>query len=61
MLIDRHHDLGSPWIVGSYLKDLPSLDDRLVACLGGGSAAWKAAARDRVIKWIHKQRKKNLA
>lgn len=59
-LVDRHHYLGSPWIVGSYLKYLAYLDDRLVACLGWGSAAWKVAARDQVIGWSHEQRESNL-
>jgi len=60
-LVDRHHYLGSPWIVGSYLKYLAYLDDRLVACLGWGSAAWKVAARDQVIGWSREQRESNLA
>lgn len=59
-LVDRHHYLGTPWIVGSYLKYLAYLDDRLVACLGWGSAAWKVAARDRMIGWDHKEREANL-
>ena len=60
-LIDRHHYLGSPRIVGSSLKYLAYLDDRLVACLGWGSAAWKVAARDHLIGWNREQRKRNLA
>ena len=60
-LIDRHHYLGSPWIVGASLKYLAYLDDRLVACLGWGSAAWKVAARDRLIGWDRDQRERNLA
>ena len=59
-LVDRHHYLGTPWIVGSYLKYLAYLDDRLVACLGWGSAAWKVAARDRMIGWDHCSREANL-
>jgi hypothetical protein len=60
-LIDRYHYLGSPWIVGSSLKYLAYLDDRLVACLGWGSAAWKVAARDQLIGWNPEQRERNLA
>jgi hypothetical protein len=60
-LVDRHHYLGSPWIVGSYLKYLVYLDDRLVACLGWGSAAWKVAARDQLIGWTRDERESNLA
>lgn len=59
-LVDRHHYLGTPWIVGSYLKYLAYLDDRPVACLGWGSAAWKVAARDRMIGWDHHARQANL-
>lgn len=59
-LVDRHHYLGPPWIVGSYLKYLVYPDDHLVACLGWGSAAWKVAARDRMIGWDHKAREANL-
>lgn len=60
-LVDRHHYLGSPWIVGSYLKYLAYLDGRLVACLGWGSAAWKVAARDQFVGWSREQRESNLA
>jgi hypothetical protein len=59
-LVDRHHYLGTPWIVGSYLKYLVYLDDRLVACLGWGSAAWKIAERDRTIGWNSQTREANL-
>lgn len=59
-LVDRHHYLGTPWIVGSYLKYLAYLDGRLVACLGWGSAAWKVAERDRTIGWDRPTREANL-
>lgn len=60
-LIGRYHYLGSPWIVGSSLKYLAYLDDRLVACLGWGSAAWKVASRDQLIGWNREQRERNLS
>ncbi|MDD2469167.1 MAG: DUF4338 domain-containing protein [Desulfobulbus sp.] len=60
-LIDRSHYLGSPWIVGSSLKYLAYLDDRLAACLGWGSAAWKVASRNQLIGWNPAQRERNLA
>jgi len=60
-LVHTHHYLGHPWIVGSYLKYLVYLDDRLVACLGWGSASWKVACRDRFIGWDTSGRKKNLS
>lgn len=58
--IDRFHYLGNPSIVGSYLKYIVWLDDRPMACLGWGSAAWKVAARDRFIGWNHPTREANL-
>lgn len=59
-LVDTHHYLGRPWIVGSSLKYLAYLDGKLVACLGWGSAAWKVACRDEVIGWDPKTRQANL-
>lgn len=59
-LVDTHHYLGRPWIVGASLKYLAYLDGRLVACLGWGSAAWKVECRDTLIGWDHATRKTNL-
>jgi hypothetical protein len=59
-LVDHHHYLGRPWIVGSSLKHLAYLDGRLVACLGWGSAAWKVGCRDAFIGWDAETRKVNL-
>lgn len=59
-LVNAHHYLGRPWIVGSYLKYLAYLDGRLVACLGWGSAAWKTECRDRFIGWDVETRQANL-
>jgi hypothetical protein len=59
-LVDHHHYLGRPWIVGSCLKYLAYLDDRLVACLGWGSAAWKVGCRDTFIGWDAQTRQVNL-
>jgi hypothetical protein len=59
-LVDAHHYLGRPWIVGSSLKYLAYLDGRLVACLGWGSAAWKVDCRDSAIGWDHKTHEANL-
>jgi hypothetical protein len=59
-LVDTHHYLGRPWIVGSYLKYLAYLDGQVVACLGWGSAAWKVACRDTVIGWDAPTRQANL-
>lgn len=59
-LVDAHHYLGRPWIVGASLKYLAYLDGRLVACLGWGSAAWKVECRDSLIGWNAPVRQANL-
>jgi len=59
-LIDRYHYLGNPWIVGSYLKHIACLNERPVACLGWGSAAWKVACRDAFIGWDSATREANI-
>lgn len=59
-LVDTHHYLGRPWIVGACLKYLVYLDGRLVACLGWGSAAWKVECRDSLIGWDAPVRQANL-
>jgi hypothetical protein len=59
-LVDTHHYLGRPWIVGAYLKYLAYLDGRLVAALGWGSAAWKVGCRDALIGWDVRTRQANL-
>jgi hypothetical protein len=59
-LVHTYHYLGHPWIVGSYLKYLAYLGNRLVGCLGWGSASWKVGCRDSFIGWNAAVRKKNL-
>jgi hypothetical protein len=59
-LVNTHHYLGRPWVVGSYLKYLAYLDGRLVAALGWGSAAWKVGCRDALIGWDERTRQANL-
>jgi len=59
-LVDKYHYLGHPWIVGSYLKYIATLDGRPVACLGWGSAAWKVACRDSFIGWDSASRESNI-
>jgi len=59
-LIDRHHYLGYRQIVGAHLKYIAFLEDRPVACLGWGSAAWRVRARDLFIGWDTATRKNNL-
>ena len=59
-LIHQHHYLGYRQIVGNHLKYIAFIDERPVACLGWGSAAWKVKSRDTFIGWQPKARKDNL-
>jgi len=59
-LIHQHHYLGYRQIVGNHLKYIAFVDQRPVACLGWGSAAWKVKSRDTFIGWQPKTRKDNL-
>ena len=59
-LIHQHHYLGYRQIVGNHLKYIAFIDDRPLACLGWGSAAWKVKSRDTLIGWDPKTRKDNL-
>ena len=59
-LVHEYHYLGKPHIVGSHLKYLAFLEGQVVACLGWGSAAWKATARDTYIGWSEETRKRSL-
>jgi hypothetical protein len=59
-LVDKYHYLARPWIVGSYLKYVAYIEERPVACLGWGSAAWKVACRDQIIGWNSIARESNL-
>ncbi len=60
-LLQRFHYLGHRNCVGENLKYLArDRDGRPLACLLFGSAAWKAAARDRWIGWNCQQRLRHL-
>ena len=59
-LIHQHHYLGFRQIVGNHLKYIAFIEERPVACLGWGSAAWKVKSRDTFIGWQPKTRKDNL-
>jgi hypothetical protein len=60
-LLQRYHYLGHRNCVGENLKYLArSQNDRPLACLLFGSAAWKAAARDPWIGWSAEQRRRHL-
>jgi hypothetical protein len=60
-LLHRYHYLGHRNCVGENLQYL-ALDaqDRPLACLLFGSAAWKTRARDRFIGWNDEQRQRHL-
>ena len=50
-LMAEHHYLGFRTLVGESLKYVATCDDRWVALLGWGTAAFKCAPRDRWIGW----------
>jgi hypothetical protein len=61
-LLQRYHYLGLRNCVGENLKYLAQdRHGRVLACLLFGSAAWKAAARDRWIGWSAEQRARHLS
>jgi hypothetical protein len=45
-LVQQHHYLCYRQIVGNHLKYIAFINERPVACLGWGSAAWKVKSRD---------------
>ena len=60
-LLQRYHYLGHRNCVGENMKYLArDRYGRVLACLLFGSAAWKAAARDRWIGWSVQERRRNL-
>jgi hypothetical protein len=60
-LLQSYHYLGHRNCVGENLKYLAcDRAGRPLACLLFGSAAWKAAARDRWIGWSDEQRRRHL-
>jgi hypothetical protein len=59
-LVQQHHYLGYRQIVGNHLKYMAFIDDRPVACLGWGSAAWAVKSRDSFIGWNKTAKDQNL-
>jgi len=59
-LTQQHHYLGYRQIVGNHLKYIAFIEERPVACLGWGSAAWSVKSRDSFIGWDKPTREKNL-
>ena len=58
--IERYHYLGYQPLPGAQRRYMVFGQERLLALLGFGAAAWKTAPRDRYIGWTHQQREKNL-
>jgi len=58
--IDRYHYLGYQPLPGAQLRYFAKANDRIVALLGFGAAAWKTAPRDRFIGWTKEQRELKL-
>jgi hypothetical protein len=59
-LVQQHHYLGYRQIVGNHLKYIAFIEDRPVACLGWGSAAWSVKSRDSLIGWDKATKENNL-
>jgi hypothetical protein len=60
-LVHQHHYLGYRQIVGQHLKYMAFLEERPVACLGWGSAAWSVKSRETFIDWNKPTKEKNLS
>lgn len=58
--IDRYHYLGYKTLPGAQLRYFVKANNRILALLGFGAAAWKTAPRDKYIGWDKPMRKKNL-
>ena len=59
-LVHQHHYLGYRQIVGQHLKYMAFIDDRPVACLGWGSAAWAVKSRESFVGWNRTVKDQNL-
>ena len=59
-IIHSYHYQGYQILVGKYLKYIAYIDNRPVALLGWGSAAWSLEARDTWIGWSKEMKDRNL-
>ena len=59
-LVQQHHYLGYRQIVGNHLKYIAFIEQKPVACLGWGSAAWSVKSRDAFIGWDKPTKERNL-
>jgi len=60
-LIHQYHYLGYRQTVGPCLKYMAYIQNRPIACLSWGAAAWKVSCRDQFIGWSLSARTKNLS
>jgi hypothetical protein len=58
--IHRYHYLGHQPLPGAQLRYFVTIDQKIVAALGFGAAAWQTAPRDQFVGWSHDQRQRNL-
>lgn len=58
--LERYHYIGYQPLPGAQLRYFIRVDDRIIALLGFGAAAWKTQPRDRFIGWSPKQRESRL-
>ena len=58
--VDRYHYLGYTPLPGAQLRYLVTSQCRVLAVVGFGASAWKAAPRDRFIGWSVAQREARL-
>lgn len=58
--VDRYHYLGYQPLPGAQLRYFACAQDRPIALLGFGAAAWKIQARDAFIGWTAPQRQARL-
>jgi hypothetical protein len=59
-LVGTYHYLGYQQATGAQLKYIAYFQDRPIACLSFGPAAWKIGARDQFIGWSPQARQQNL-
>jgi hypothetical protein len=59
-LVGTYHYLGYQQAAGAQLKYIAYFQDRPIACLSFGPAAWKISPRDQFIGWSVQDRRQNL-
>lgn len=59
-LVGTYHYLGYQQATGAQLKYLAYFQDRPIACLSFGPAAWKIGPRDQFLGWSTEARRRNL-